>query len=60
MAMYAVCTVPLIDACHGSQSPVDCDAALQTWYADDAAAGGRLRALCLFWDLLIQHGPSYG
>ena len=60
MAMYAVCTVPLIDVCRGSQSLVDCDAAMQAWYADDAAAGGRLRALRLFWDLLIQYGPSYG
>ena len=30
LAMYAVCTVPLIDACHGTQSFVDCDVALQT------------------------------
>ena len=40
MTMYAVCTVRLIDACRGTQSLVDCDAAIQAWYADDAAAGG--------------------
>ena len=57
--MYAVCTMPLIDACHGTQSSVDCDVAIQPWCADDAAAGVRLRALRLFWDLFIQHGFSY-
>ena len=48
MAMYAVCAVRLIDACRGTQSSVDCDAAIQAWYADDAAVGTRLRALHLF------------
>ena len=51
--MYAVCTMPLIDACCGTQSSVDCDAAIQVWYADDAAAGDRLRALRVFWDIII-------
>ena len=26
----------------------------------DAAAGGNLRTLRKFWDLLVTHGPSYG
>ncbi len=59
MAMYAVCVVPLISKCRDSATE-NCAAATQAWYADDAAAGGRLKALRLFWDLLVLHGPSYG
>lgn len=59
MAMYALSVVPLIHKCRASATE-DCAAATQMWFADDAAAGGRLRALRLFWDLLVQHGPAYG
>ncbi len=30
------------------------------WYADDAAAGGNLKILRNYWDILLQHGPAYG
>ena len=33
---------------------------MQVWYADDARAGGRLRYLRLWWDLLLFVGPSFG
>ncbi len=33
---------------------------VQVWYADDAAAGGNLRSLRNFWDVLVQYGPAYG
>ena len=59
MAFYALSVVPLINTCRETATD-DCSAATQTWCADDAAAGGRLKALRLFWDLLVQYGPSYG
>ena len=60
MAFYAVSTIPLISKCRDTPPDEDCPAAKQTWYADDAAAGGLLRSLRVFWDLLILHGPKYG
>ena len=39
---------------------MDCNAATQVWFADDAAAGGSLKALQQFWTLLVRHGPAYG
>ena len=59
LAFYALSVVPLINTCRETATD-DCSAATQTWFADEAAAGGRLKALRLFWDLLVQHGPSYG
>ena len=32
----------------------------QVWYADDAAAGGKLRQLRNWWEELKEHGPKYG
>ena len=52
MAMYAIGTLPLI---HQLQGDV-----LQSWYADDAAAGGRLRPLSSWWHKLKTVGPCYG
>ena len=60
MAFYAVSTIPLISKCRDTPPDEDCPAAKQTWYAEDAAAGGLLRSLRVFWDLLILHGPKYG
>ncbi len=59
MAMYALCTLPLINLC-GQTATDDCNPATQVWFADDSAAGGRLRALRRFWDILVEHGPAYG
>ncbi len=53
MAMFAIAIRPLID--RASQ----CDA-LHVWFADDAAGGGRISALRQWWDLLKEHGPSFG
>ena len=59
MALYAVSVIPLINKCRDTAT-MDCNPATQVWYADDAAAGGSLKALHRFWNLLTQHGPSYG
>ena len=32
----------------------------QLWFADDAAAAGRLQALKQWWDRLAERGPQYG
>ena len=59
MALYAISIVPLIDKCR-STATMDCNAATQVWFADDAAAGGSLKALQQFWNLLVRNGPAYG
>ena len=52
MPFYALATVPLITKLSDS---VD-----QTWYADDAAATGRISCLRSWWDDIVTHGPSFG
>lgn len=52
MSMYALATVPLI---HRLSSSV-----IQSWYADDATAAGRLQASREWWDNLVEAGPSFG
>ena len=52
MPMYALATVPLIDSLN---APVD-----QVWYADDAAATGKIANLRTWWDGIVTHGPGYG
>ena len=32
----------------------------QDWFADDAAAGGKLTSIKAWWDKLLQFGPKYG
>ena len=44
---------PLINA-------VSTAGATQTWYADDATAGGHLTCLRQWWDQLIAKGPTFG
>ena len=51
MAMYAIGTLSLI---HQLQGDV-----LQSWYADDVAAGRRLRPLSSWWHKLKTVGPCY-
>ena len=60
MAMYALSAVPLINKCQNALSTKDLPQAMQVWYADDAPAGGDLKPICKFWDILVQHGPAYG
>ena len=52
MPFYALATVPLITKLSDS---VD-----QTWYADDAAATGKISSLRSWWDDIVMHGPSFG
>ena len=62
MMMFALATVPLIHTVQTKDT-------MQVWFADDAAAGGRIRLLCLWWDALkvaqrlaifrIQLKPGY-
>ena len=59
MALYAISVVPLINKCRNTATS-GCVAATQVWFADDAAAGGHLKALHQFWNLLVRHGPAYG
>ena len=51
-AMYALGVLPLIRRLN--------DVAKQLWFADDAAAGGKLSKLLAWWEKLNQIGPSYG
>ena len=32
---------------------------MQVWYADDAAAMGKIADLCVWWDKISHLGPSY-
>jgi len=52
MPFYALATVPLITKLSDS---VD-----QIWYADDAAATGKISCLRSWWDDIVTHGPSFG
>ncbi len=53
MAMFALATVPLINEIMTAGTT-------QAWFADDAASGGTIRRLRLWWDTLLNCGPRYG
>ena len=53
MAMFGLASLPLIRAVATTESE-------QIWFADDAAAGGKLLSVRQWWDRLIQIGPMYG
>ena len=55
MAIYAVALMPLIEKVRSSLNEIH-----QLWYADDAAAAGRLEVLKDWLCGLCRHGPSYG
>ena len=60
--MYALSVVPLIRksekaSCLNDESS-ELLRAIQVWFADDAAAGGKLKAVRRYWDLLVQHAWS--
>ena len=52
MPMYALATIPLIKKLKGNSK--------QIWYADDAAAIGKLADLRVLWDHLTREGPDFG
>ena len=52
MAMFAIGTLPLIQQIRGGVR--------QSWYADDATAGGTITTLRDWWDRLQAVGPSFG
>ena len=52
MPFYAFATVPLIQKLSASVT--------QVWYADDAAACGKISALRTWWDQVSSLGPSFG
>ena len=54
MAIYALATLPLIGKAYLSAPD-----ATQTWFADDAGAGGRLLDLLNWWETLRQKGPKF-
>ena len=52
MPMYALATIPLIKKLDGNYK--------QVWFADDAAAVGRIVDLCDWWDRISTYGPGFG
>lgn len=52
MPFYAIATVPLI-----KKLPTNVK---QTWYADDAAATGKITKLRGWWDQISRWGPCFG
>ena len=53
MPFYALATTPLIQYLSNIQVQ-------QTWYADDAAAGGKLIHVRKWWEEVVHRGPSFG
>ena len=53
MAMYAIAITPLINRLKE-------DDVKQIWYADDAAAGGKLPDVKTWWDRLVEIDPDHG
>ena len=51
--MYAIAVNPLIHQ-------LKHDTTKQTWFADDATAGGKLNKLREWWDCLTNDGPDCG
>ena len=58
MVMYGLALLPLIRKLNLDTS--NSDDWVQSWYADDGQAVGKLRKLREWWDLLVQEGPKYG
>ena len=53
MMMFGLATLPLIKAVKTLDT-------VQCWFADDAGAGGSLKRLRIWWDLLNKIGPLFG
>ena len=54
MPMYVLALLPLIEKINPDSSVV------QTWYADDASAAGRIGKLRDWWNALVSQGPKFG
>ena len=52
MPMYSIATIPLIKKLKVHSK--------QIWYADDAAAVGKIADLRAWWDQLTREGPDFG
>ena len=52
MPMYALATIPLIKRLN--------QGANQVWYADDAAAMGKIQQVRTWWDQIVKLGPGFG
>ena len=50
--MYALATIPLIKRLN--------QGANQVWYADDAAAMGKIQQVRTWWDQIVKLGPGFG
>ncbi|XP_064384670.1 uncharacterized protein LOC135333619 [Halichondria panicea] len=53
MPMYALASIPLITKLSNTNIT-------QIWYADDAAAAGKISDLREWWDTLTREGPAFG
>ena len=60
MAMYAVCTKPLIDKLGNDDLYTDDAKVSQVWFADDSSAAGTLNSIMVRWVKLVEEGPKYG
>ena len=56
MIMYGLALLPLIRKLDLGTS----DEWVQSWYADDGQAVGKLHKLREWWDMLLREGPKYG
>ncbi|CAM9911120.1 unnamed protein product, partial [Heterosigma akashiwo] len=54
MLVYAVGVLPLVRKLKAGKF------CAQTWYADDASAGGKMGQLREWLDALLEDGPKYG
>ena len=54
MPTYALALLPLIEKINPDFAVV------QTWYADDATAAGRIKKLHDWWKALVTFGPNFG
>jgi len=57
MPLYALAVMPVISSLAAHESSRQ---AMQEWYADDAAAAGKIRRLRAWWDRLAAIGPDFG
>ena len=53
MPMYALGVVPMMQS-------VTTTGAVQAWFVNDSAAGGKLQRVHEWWEGLTDRGPSYG
>ena len=60
MGYYACSMMPLIMKLMLCEDKAEYEKLLQLWYADDAAAGGKLRDMLKWWSMLCETGPLYG